>query len=196
MSLPIHQQSGLPRTWEVAGESFTVSGITYYQFGVLSAHLQNVIPHPVDQAKQELERLGDLIDTDDRKRIIMDAYQAAQDPFRWPPVFESQAGQRYYYGTPEGIAFFLHTILSKHHPDLTVDEVKRRIAPRVSIRDMEQLSMLVEIISEEEIAARKAKAAGVDVKAEQAADPMHTEANTVPDGDDDDPKAHTTESVE
>lgn len=190
-SLPPHQQAGLPRTWEVGGEAFTVSGITYHQFAVLSDHLRSAIPHPVDLAKEEVARMGEVLDREDAKRIILAAHDQVVAG-AWPPSFESPAGQRYYQGTPEGIAFFLHTVLTKHHPDLTLDEVKRRIAPKVTIPDFLRLQEAIEILGEEEVAARKARSAGADPGGSGAEDvALHTESDS---GDDGDPKAPSTPS--
>lgn len=160
-TLPIGQQAGLPRTWEVGGEAFTVSGVTYHQLATLSDHLREAIPHPVDEARRTLEQLGDLLDPADRRRIAMDAYEEAASG-RWPPSFDSERGNRYYFGHPDGVAFFLFTILGKHHPDLTLDEVRRRVAPRVSLADMDRLSVAIELVTEQQLAARKARALGVD----------------------------------
>lgn len=182
---PIAQQAGLPRTLEIAGEEFQVSGITFFQLATLNAHLREATPHPVDEARALVERLGDLCAPEQRTRLIQDAVAEVTEG-RYPPTFDTPEGERYFYGTPDGVAFYLHTVLSKHRPDLALDEVRRRIAPRVSVRDMEHLSVLIELVSEEAVAARKARAAGVEPRPEDLpAAPLHTEAGAG------DPKAPT-----
>lgn len=185
-TIPIAQQAGLPKEWEVGGEPFRVSGLTFHQLATLNDHLGSAVPHPVDRAKGLLDRLGDLVDPEDRKRLIQDA-TAEVASGRWPPTFDSPAGESYYYGTAEGVSVYLHTILSKHHPDLTIDEVRRRIAPRVTVADMERLSVLIELVDERALAARKARALGVEPRPEDAPDPpvLHTESGA------DAPKAPT-----
>lgn len=190
-TIPVNHQAGIPRDWEVGGATYRVSGVTFHQLATLNSILRDATPHPVDEAKALLDRLGDLCEPDERRRIVQEAV-AKVELGQWPPTFDSPAGDRYFFGTPEGIAAYLHTILSKHQPDLTVDEVRRGVAPRVTLADQERLSVLIELISEEDLARRKARAAGLadeakpDATAPVATEPLlHTEL-------DGDPKAPAT----
>lgn len=172
MSLHVSQEVNLTRTWTVGGRSYQVSGVTLYQIAELSDHLRQVLKHPIDAARDKLSRLGDLADEQTRRQIVLDAVNAADDGAgRWPPAFDGPLGQRYFFGTPEGMAFFLWVVLKNHQPNLTLDEVRRDVAPKVSLRDFESLNDLIGAESEEAITDRKARHAGLAVAATETEKP-------------------------
>jgi hypothetical protein len=116
MSNDLAALSASPRSVTLGGEAYQVSPFTMRDLGTLGAYLKDVVPHPVAAVRMSIAGM----DESDKALVIQEAFAEART--HWPPRFESDQGQEILVYSREGRAKLTHVILSKHQPDLTIDQ--------------------------------------------------------------------------
>jgi hypothetical protein len=114
----LDELSATPKTVEILGVNYLVGKLNFRDFGKLQSWLKDNVISPLRKIATEIADLP----FEDRKYLLD---QARKDMVNWPPTPYSVEGFQYFTESSDGQIFLLHTILTKHQKELTLDEVEK-----------------------------------------------------------------------
>lgn len=128
----LDQLTAAPREVTLAGEAFRVAPLTMREWGVMQAWIKDHGPSPLRACTSE--KLAGL--EDDQRREMMRL--ALLEEVRWPPPVFSTMWIAVLLGSPEADGPFVHAVLRKCHPDLTLERA-HQLAERMSVPEFQKL---------------------------------------------------------
>jgi len=130
----LDELTAAPRTLTLAGRQFTVSPLELREWGKLQGWLKDFGQSPLKAVAAGLESLSEA----DRRTVLS---MAMEKQLRWPPRVATTEWFEAISSATGGDAQFLWAVLSKHQPDLTIEEADR-LAQSASVEESQALVLL------------------------------------------------------
>lgn len=115
---------------ESKGRRFTLSRYTRQVLRRFIRHANEVLPHPLDEAKAHLDGFPPHL----QEKIVNDALERMRERINF-----TSADIRAYLMSPDGEAKLLQLLLLKHHPEMTVEAAEELYEDVIEEHGMEYM---------------------------------------------------------